>query len=105
MIICNLQKTVLDKYATLCIHAKCDDMMELLMKKLNMAIPQFKLRRWLKVNLKDLGQGNEKVSVCGIDRNGGPFDLFKSIRMNGSIRNNVTLTNTDEDLIAVNLTF
>ena len=39
MVICNLQKTVLDSYATLCIHAKCDDMIELLMKKLNMAIP------------------------------------------------------------------
>jgi len=51
MVICNLQKTVLDKYASLCIYAKCDDMIELLMKKLNMTIPQFKLQRWLKARL------------------------------------------------------
>ena len=39
LIICNLQKTPLDQYATLCIYAKCDDIMELLMKKLGYQIP------------------------------------------------------------------
>lgn len=97
MVICNLQKTPLDSYASLVIHAKCDDMIELLMKKLNMAIPQFKLQRWLKVKLDDMGQGKDKMTVSGIDRNGGPFELFKSIRMNGGVRNQVTLKDTDND--------
>ena len=35
LVICNLQKTPLDAYATLCIYAKCDDIMEALMKKLD----------------------------------------------------------------------
>ena len=97
MVICNLQKTPLDSYASLIIHAKCDDMIELLMKKLNMAIPQFKLQRWLKVKLDDIGQGKDKMTVSGIDRNGGPFELFKSIRINGGVRNQVTLKETDND--------
>ena len=39
LVIVNLQKTVLDEFATLVIHAKCDDVSELLMKKLNIGIP------------------------------------------------------------------
>ena len=34
LVICNLQKTPLDQFATLCIYAKCDDIMVALMKKL-----------------------------------------------------------------------
>ena len=39
LVICNLQKTPLDHLATLVIHAKCDDIMKLLMKKLGYQIP------------------------------------------------------------------
>jgi mono-ADP-ribosyltransferase sirtuin 6 len=52
LIIVNLQKTKLDKYASLIIHAKCDDVTEMLMKKLNIAIPEFRIQKWLKVSLK-----------------------------------------------------
>ena len=39
LVIINLQKTPLDNYATLCIYGKCDDVMELLMEKLDYQIP------------------------------------------------------------------
>ena len=37
--LCNLQKTPADDVATLVIHAKTDDMMKLLFKKLGYQIP------------------------------------------------------------------
>jgi mono-ADP-ribosyltransferase sirtuin 6 len=52
LIIVNLQKTKLDKYACLVIHARCDDVTEMLMKKLNIAVPEFRIQKWLKVSLK-----------------------------------------------------
>ena len=39
-------------YATLNIYAKADDVMQLLMDKLGMDIPAYKLRRWLFVRLE-----------------------------------------------------
>lgn len=51
VVIVNLQKTPLDAYADFIIHAKIDDMFELLMQKLNLKIPEFNLNRWLKVTL------------------------------------------------------
>ena len=50
LVIVNLQKTPLDKDASLIIHSKIDDMFEILMKKLNMQIPKFKLKRWVKLS-------------------------------------------------------
>jgi hypothetical protein len=45
------------------------------MEKLGMPIPAFKLDRWAEIELKD-----NKLSVRGIDKLGGPFTLFKSIK-------------------------
>ena len=45
----------------------------------------------MRVKLENLDQGKEKITVAGIDRTGGPFTLFKSIRINGPVRNQVTL--------------
>lgn len=47
------------------------------MEKLGMPIPAFKLDRWAEIELK-----NDKLSVQGIDKLGGPFTLFKSIKAN-----------------------
>lgn len=41
LVICNLQQTPLDHLAALVIHAKCDDIMELLMQKLAYQIPKW----------------------------------------------------------------
>jgi len=80
LVICNLQKTPLDNLATLCIYAKCDDIMELLMKKLDYQIPSWQLKRRLNVALAKDGKG---VEVMGVDSNGAPFTLFQDIKVSG----------------------
>lgn len=45
LVIVNLQCTPLDALAKLIIHAKTDDVSRLLMAKLGLQIPEFKLKR------------------------------------------------------------
>ena len=55
LIIVNLQKTPLDKYAFLRINALCDDVMKRLAKKLELKVRDFVLRRLInfKMNIKN----------------------------------------------------
>ena len=46
LVIVNLQRTPLDSVARLRIFAKCDDVSRLLMSKLGLTIPEFRLKRW-----------------------------------------------------------
>ena len=62
-----------------------DDVIDLLMEKLNIPIPQFKLNRWMKVELEESKSGKETLHVYGIDKSGGPYDLFKSVFIEGSL--------------------
>jgi NAD-dependent SIR2 family protein deacetylase len=41
----NLQKTPIDEHATLIIHGKCDEVMRIVMKKLNYTAPDWQLKR------------------------------------------------------------
>jgi len=43
LVIVNLQKTPLDYAASLVIHGKCDDVLRLVMKKLQLEIPEWRL--------------------------------------------------------------
>merc|ERR1712178_1946 len=79
--------------------------MTLLMKKLNLEIPPFKLQRILKVDLEELKDGKEKVTAQGIDRNGGIYDLFNSLKVNGSAKNSVILDKNAGDNVVINLAF
>ncbi len=45
LVIVNLQNTPLDRLATLRVYAKCDDFTKLFMQKLELDIPQFRLKR------------------------------------------------------------
>ena len=54
------------------IYAKIDDVLELLMKKLNIPIPAFTLKRRAEVSLK-----NNALSIAGKDTNGRPYTIFK----------------------------
>ena len=45
LVIVNLQTTPHDKLAALRVFAKCDDFTKLVMEKLGLEIPQFRLRR------------------------------------------------------------
>jgi len=51
LVIVNLQKTPLDRFAKLIVHAKIDEFMDLLMKKLSIEIPEFRLNRWVDIYL------------------------------------------------------
>ena len=55
LVIVNLQETPLDAMATLVIHAKCDDVMQMLMQKLGYQIPTWQMKKRLEVSLIDDG--------------------------------------------------
>ena len=98
LVIVNLQKTPLDDQAALIIHAKIDDMFEVLMKKLNMEIPKFKLKRWVKASFD---KKNKFLKVNGVDQNGAPYDLFKTIKIDNKSGN----TQAVKDTANVSMTF
>ena len=80
LVICNLQKTPLDHLATLVIHAKCDDIMKLLMQKLSYQIPTWQMKKRIEVSLVEQGS---KVQLRGIDDTRQPFHLFEKIEVLG----------------------
>ena len=64
LVIINLQRTPLDRKATIRINSKCDDAMELVFKKLNLKIPQWRLQRNIIINYND---DNKKLNMKAID--------------------------------------
>ena len=60
-------------------------MFDILMKKMSMKIPQFKLNRWVKVKLSgaQAKAPSSNLTISGIDANGSPYQLFKQIKING----------------------
>ena len=77
LVIVNLQKTPMSPLG-LHIHAKIDDVMVLLMKKLSIAIPKFQLKRYCKMSMD-----GDKLKVQGIDKSGSPFTTFNSALVDG----------------------
>lgn len=75
LVICNLQKTPYDNMADLRIHARCDDLMKIVMKELNISIPPFILHRRIQ-----LEQESNSLKVSGIDVDGTPCSIFKEIK-------------------------
>ena len=80
LVLINLQATPIDQYATLVIHGKCDDVMVLLMKKLQYQIPAWQMRKRLEVSLVDEGT---KVQFRGVDETRQPFVLYDQITIEG----------------------
>lgn len=83
LVIVNLQKTPLDEFATLVIHGFCDVVIEKLMDELKIGIPEFRLRRYLKV-LRE-GQG---VRLQGVEKDDSPFSFIRklTVKANGERR-------------------
>mmetsp|Transcript_25748 Transcript_25748/g.60743 ORF Transcript_25748/g.60743 Transcript_25748/m.60743 type:complete len:427 (+) Transcript_25748:97-1377(+) len=80
LVIVNLQKTPLDRKASLVIHAKCDDVMRQLATELAMDVPEFRLRRYVKISRgKAPRKSDMRVHVQGVDRDGTPFSLFQGV--------------------------
>lgn len=92
LVIVNLQKTPLDHYATLCIHAKIDDVIDMLFKELNMQIPTFNLKRLAQVTLTKSNTGKQTISFNGITEYGGAYDIFKKISINGKLGASLALS-------------
>lgn len=84
LVICNLQKTPLEKIATLNIHARCDVLMQIVCKKLGVEIPKWTLKRKFIVGHKHLPQSRFELYVKGIDHNEEhlPASIFKAVEVN-----------------------
>lgn len=67
-------------YATTAIHAKCDDVIKMLMQKLEIPIPEFKRKYRLKVSK---AEGENSIYFTGVDDNGGCYTLFKLLKITG----------------------
>lgn len=94
--IINLQKTPHTPIATQ-IYAKIDDVLELLMKKLSMAIPIFTLKRHARFTLStNATNGKEYLSCAGIDENGGPYTIFDGVTLNGEKMAKIPLKDTEK---------
>jgi NAD-dependent SIR2 family protein deacetylase len=73
LVIVNLQKTPLDRYA-LKINALCDVVMEKLMKKLGLDVPQFYLKRKI-----SYGRRQGKFYLKGVDFNGDHYSFLTKV--------------------------
>ena len=73
VVIVNLQKTPLSEKG-LHIYTKIDDVMELLMKKLDIAIPEFRLHRHAQFKLiRTPMQATGVLDASGVDPSGSPY--------------------------------
>lgn len=73
----------MDKNAELLIHAKIDDFFKVLMTKLDIQTPKFRLERNLIVKIEEGKNGKETLKIHGVDTSGGPFELFKKTQIDG----------------------
>ena len=84
LVVVNLQRTPLDDRAAMKINAFCDTVMQMLMQKLDLPIPPFKLVRRLRIKksteVKD-NASKDRLDFQGIDSDGCPFTLFTSIEV------------------------
>merc|ERR1711972_429100 len=83
LIIVNLQKTPLDDICSLRIFAKIDDVMVPLMKELGMEIPEYKLNRYMRVQVKSIKNKPDlkKVSIAAVDVDGITATVFEEVKL------------------------
>ena len=79
LVIVNLQRTPLDQLASLRINAKCEDVSKMLMTKLGLDIPEFRLQRRVIIQGSCKDKDMISLSVEGRDFYGYPFSLLKSV--------------------------
>ena len=76
----NLQRTPLDSVASLCIHAKCEDVSQMVMTKLGLEIPEFHLKRQISIQSTTSDDKDSSIlSVQGKDIAGLPFSFLKEV--------------------------
>ncbi len=65
--------------ASLVIHAKCEDVSRMVMTRLGMAIPEFKLKRRITICGVPDKNGDTLLSISGRDIDGLPFSFFREV--------------------------
>ena len=92
VVMCNLQATVWDEDCQLVIHEKIEKIMDMLMAKLEIPIPDFTRTFRLKVTKSQAKAAKgaaanqrqqENVSFTGVDQSGRVFTHFKGLRISG----------------------
>lgn len=81
LVICNLQKTPLDKLSDLRIYSKTDDLMIRVMEKLDIPIPPFILHRRLVVELETKEDARHQLTVYGVDIDDTPVTFLRSVKL------------------------
>lgn len=76
LVVVNLQSTPLDGIASMRINAMCDDVMEALMKELDYPIPDFRLRRFIRLERSPSGK---IIKVSAVDSDETPLSLFMGV--------------------------
>ena len=97
LVIINLMKTPLDAHATLVINGKCQDIMQRVMKKLGMEIPEWNIKRLAKVSL-DVNEKTNKefLSIKGVDTNNLVYDYLKSTKINDEVLKSIPLKESEQ---------
>jgi NAD-dependent SIR2 family protein deacetylase len=78
LVIVNLQKTPLDRLASLRIFGRCDVVMDGLIRELGLSVPQFMLHRGLLVAHRHNGN---TLTVEAMDADGTPMTLFRKVKV------------------------
>ncbi len=78
LVIVNLQKTPIDGVASLRVNALCDVFIEMVMKKMDLQIPEFILTRRLGVTRTIINK-KDGILFRGIDKDNCPYSVYKSI--------------------------
>ena len=80
LVICNLQKTPLHSRCDLPIYSMCDDIMSGLMKRLDIEVEKWTLRRRVRIETKEEARGGIRVKVSGMDlKRDLPYSLFREV--------------------------
>jgi NAD-dependent SIR2 family protein deacetylase len=98
LVIVNLQSTPLDngpyndgRRVPIRINAKCDDVMQMLMKELGLEVDPFILRRYVKITIGD----DRKLTVQGVDVDEVPFSLFTKVSVKYTGVENIAISESE----------
>ena len=81
LVIVNLQKTALHSMAALTIHAKCEEVSVMILQKLGLPIPQFRLQRLVLITVShyETEGGEVDISIEGQDSYGFIFSFLTGV--------------------------
>ncbi|KAH7356932.1 DHS-like NAD/FAD-binding domain-containing protein [Rhexocercosporidium sp. MPI-PUGE-AT-0058] len=80
LVICNLQATPLDDLADTRVYSKTDDLMALVMQKLDLSIPPFILHRRLIIEMESNSDGHQMM-ISGVDEDNTPVTFLQSVKL------------------------